>query len=137
MSLTIEVKFYNVPQPQTYTIPWTAGMTIQQAMEACFNQYSVPHAQHPFTFWIQYYGTYNTQFIGYMPIQVNGVQRSDQYIWFVYLNGVQTNNSLDAVPLNPADVIDFRYEAYGAEDEKNNSIYRAMRQADEQRKAVS
>lgn len=134
MSLTIEVKFYNVPNPQTYTIPWTANMKIQQAMESCFNQYSVPHAQHPFTFWIQYYGTYNKQFIGYMPIQINGVQRSDQYIWFVYLNGVKTNNSLDAVSLSPSDTVEFRYEAYGNEDKEAGSVYRAMRQVDQQKK---
>ena len=136
MSLTIEVKFYNVPNPQTYTIPWNANMNIQLAMEACFNQYSVPHAQHPFTFWIQYYGTYNTLFIGYMPIQINGVQRSDQYIWFVYLNGVKTNNSLDAVSLNPSDTVEFRYEAYGNEDKETGSVYKAMRQADLAKKMI-
>lgn len=37
MSLTIEVKFEGVPNPVTYTIPWSAGLKIQGAMEQCFN----------------------------------------------------------------------------------------------------
>jgi hypothetical protein len=126
MSLTIEVNFYDVPTPVNYTIPWSANLTIQAAMEACFNQYSVPHAQHPFTFWIQYYGTYNSQYVGYMPITINGRQRSDQYIWFVYLNKAKTNNSLDAVTLNPGDLVEFRYESYDASKEAVNSIYKTI-----------
>lgn len=126
MSLTIEVKFYDIPTPQTYTIPWTANMHIQDAMEKCFNQYSVPHSQHPFTFWIQYYGTYNTKFLGYMPIEINGRRKSDPYIWFVYLNDAKTNNSLDAATLNPGDKIEFKFEMYSANDESEGSIYKAM-----------
>jgi|GEM_PF-4418610 len=126
MSLTIEVKFYDVPQPINYTIPWSANLTIQASMEACYNIYSVPHTQHEFTFNIQYYGTYNQQLIGYMPVAINNRPRAGQYIWFVYLNGVKTNNSLDSVMLNPGDVIEFRYESYVDEMEAANSIYKAI-----------
>jgi hypothetical protein len=130
MSLTIQVQFYDVPQPVTYTIPWSPSMTIQAAMEACFNQYSGPHSQQPFTFWIQYYGTYNTQFIGYMPISINGRHKAAQYIWFVYLNNVVANNSLDAVTLNPGDSVAFKYQPFASSNIAAGSIYHAMIQAD-------
>lgn len=133
MSLTIEVKFYDVPDPQTYTIPWSASMNIQDAMEKCFNQYSAPHAKHPFTFWIQYYGTYNSQFLGYMPIEINGRRRSGPYIWYVYLNGDKTNNSLDATTLEAGDVIEFKFETYSAAQENDDSIYKAMANIHEDR----
>ncbi len=126
MSLIIQVEFYDVPQPVNYTIPWSAGMTIQAAMEACFDQYSGPHSQQPFTFQIQYYGTYGGQLIGYMPVSINGRMRADQYIWFVYLNGVATNNSLDAISLSPGDDIAFKYETFAASKEKQGSIQLAI-----------
>lgn len=111
-SLTIEVKFYDDPNIQTYNIPWSAGLTIQSAMESCFNEYSGPHSQSPFTFVIQFYGTYGGTLLGYMTVAVNNRFRSDPYVWFVYLNGTLTNNSLDATPLNPSDVVEFKYEQY-------------------------
>ncbi len=128
MSLTIQVEFYDVPTPVNYTIPWSANMTIQAAMEACFDQNSGPHTQQPFTFQIQYYGTYNQQLIGYMPVSINGRVRANQYIWFVYLNGVATNNSLDAVPLNPGDDVAFKYEAFAESEAKEGSIHLAIHQ---------
>lgn len=111
-SLTIEVKFYDDPKIYTYDIPWSSGLTIQSAMEGCFNQYSGPHSQSPFTFVIQYYGTYSGTFLGYMTIAVNNRYRSDPYLWFVYLNGTLTNNSLDASALNPGDVVEFKFQQY-------------------------
>lgn len=129
MSLTIEVKFSDVPKPVTYTISWSPDLTIQKAMQLCFDKYDTPHAQHPFTFWIQYYGTYNTIYIGYMPIEINGKRRVDNYVWFVYLNGRKTKNSLDASTLNPDDKIEFKYETIGSAEEEN-AIYTAMLEAD-------
>lgn len=111
-SLTIEVKFYDDPNVHTYNIPWTAGLTIQSAMEACYNEYSGPHSQSPFTFVIQYYGTYSGTLLGYMTIAVNNRYRSDPYLWFVYLNGTLTNNSLDGSTLNPGDVVEFKFQQY-------------------------
>jgi hypothetical protein len=127
MSITIKVESFDVTEPLNYpSIPWSENMTIQGAMEACYNLYTLPGAVNPFTFLIQYYGTYNQQFIGYMPTAINSRQRSDQYIWFVYLNNVKTNNSLDAATLNPDDLIEFRYESYDEANESTDSIYKAM-----------
>lgn len=125
-SLTIEVKFYDDPNIHTYDIPWTANLNIQGAMEACYNQYSGPHSQSPFTFVVQYFGTYNGTFLGYMTVAVNGRFRSDPYLWFVYLNNVLTNNSLDAVPLNPGDVVEFKFEQY-SDSLHGNTHYALMR----------
>lgn len=134
MSLTIEVKFHDVPQPVNYTIPWAPGLTIQAAMEACFNEYSVPHAQHPFTFCIQYYGTYSSQYIGYVPVAINGKQRADDYIWFVYVNGTKTNSSLDAVTLNPGDKVEFKYASFDGTTETSGSIYKIIQQINQSKK---
>lgn len=110
-SFTIEVKFYNSPNIITYNIPWSPGLYIQSAMEACYNTTPGPGTP-PFTFQIQYYGTYDKKFIGYMVVAVNGTFRAAGYIWYVYLNNVKTNNSLNAIPLNPGDVIEFKFETY-------------------------
>jgi hypothetical protein len=127
-SFTIEVKFDTDPV-LTYNVPWSSGLLIQSAMEACYN-YSTG-SQHPFTFELQYYGTYNTKFLGYMAVAINGTYRAAGYLWYVYLNGVKTNNSLDAVPLNPGDVVEFKYETYSvAETEQEGSYYHTLLMAE-------
>lgn len=108
-SLTIEVKFYSSSATLSYNIPWSPSLYIQQAMEAGYD--SVPNGGGtPFTFGLQYYGTYDGTFLGYMAIAVNAVFRSGGYIWYAYLNGNLTNNSLDGVALNPGDLIEFKYD---------------------------
>jgi hypothetical protein len=120
-SFTIGVKLYSHPV-QTYNVPWSAGLNIQNAMEACYNYNAGPG--NPFTYQLQYYGTYNTLFLGYMAVAINGTYRAGGYIWYVYLNGTKTNNSLDAVPLSPDDVVEFKYETYSeAEAEPLGSFY--------------
>ena len=130
MSLTVKVKFENVPNPATYNIPWTRDLNIKSVMEQCYDTYTVPHAQHPFTFWIQYYGTYNGTQIGYVAIEINGKRKAGNYIWFIYVNGTKINNSLDHNILNPKDVIEFKYETYSSANEEKDSIYTAIMQAD-------
>jgi hypothetical protein len=125
-SLTIEVKFYNSNNVLTYTIPWSANLYIRGAMEACYDS-SPSGGGAPFTFGLQYYGTYNHQFLGYMAIAVNGTVRSAGYIWFVYLNGQKTNNSLDAVALNPNDTVEFKYDTIAlAAEEAPGSYYHTL-----------
>ncbi|MES2689756.1 MAG: hypothetical protein V4658_05095, partial [Bacteroidota bacterium] len=104
MSLTIEVKYYDSPKVITYDLNWAPGMNIQNAMEGCYNQYTVPHSQSTFTFLLQYSGTYNAVYIGYMVVAINDRQRSGRYIWNVYLNGAVINNGL-VDELEPGDLI--------------------------------
>jgi hypothetical protein len=61
-----------------------------------------------------------------MPTSINERQRSGPYIWFVYLNKIKTNNSLDAVRLNPGDLVEFRYESYDETKEAAGSIYKTI-----------
>jgi hypothetical protein len=112
MSLTIEVKYYDSPNVVTYDFSWSPGMNIQNALEACYNQYTVPHSQTPFMFILQYSGTYDNVYIGYMIVAINERQRSGWYIWNVYVNGAVINNGLDSYILQPDDLIELKYESY-------------------------
>jgi len=123
MSFTIEVKHFDSPNVVTYTIPWSANLTIRDAMQKCHDNPS----EHPFTFWVQYYGTYNQTFLGYMTVEINSRRRGGPYFWAVYLNGVLTNNSLAAGPLQPNDVIEFKYEQYSSKLHANTVYEMAMK----------
>lgn len=121
MSLTVEVKHFDDPHVVTYNIPWSADLTIQKAMEQCYNTKTPPL----FTFWVQYYGTFNKTFIGYMTVEINGRRRGGGYIWTVYLNNNLTNGGLDAQNLNPGDVVEFKYEPYSPSIHAN-TVYEKM-----------
>ena len=90
---------------ETTTVAWSAGMNVQDALEAAHN------AAPKLTFNLQYFGsTY-----GYMVVMINGTYDSfpaaegPAYFWDLYVNGVWSQHGIDGTILNDGDVVSFTF----------------------------
>src|SRR5438477_6681505 len=90
----------------TMTIPFTAGMNAQQAMEAAFDSKKNPTE---FTYALQYFGAK----LGYLVIMINETYESfissshPFYFWEFLVNGQPAQSGIDNTKLSAGDVIGF------------------------------
>jgi hypothetical protein len=93
------------------SVPWVAGMSAQQAMEAAFN--ALNNSQ-TFTYALQYYGSQ----LGYLVMMINETYDSfvssaaPFFYWEFLLNGAPAQQGIDSTKLHPGDAIAFNFEAY-------------------------
>lgn len=86
-------------------IPYTDSMNVQAALEAA---YSLGYL----SFWIEYYGTYNDQYLGYFVTHMDGTSQQGTNYWILYINNVLATEGIDETLLNDGDQIAFNYEPY-------------------------
>lgn len=92
-------------------VPWAAGMTAHQALEAAFNYQGT---QGAFTYGIQYYGSQ----WGYLVFMIDEtydtyMSASDPFFyWHFYVNGIASPTGIDQTKLNAGDVVQFAFEMY-------------------------
>jgi hypothetical protein len=97
------------------SVPWTAGMNAQQALEKIWDAF---HSEAKFTYALQYFGSQ----MGYQVVMINGTyatfpnrheQESQPYFfWEFTLNGVPAAAGIDKTMLRPGDTISFALQAY-------------------------
>lgn len=95
----------------TAAVPWTQGMTAQQALEAAYDQI---RSSTTFTYALQFYGTQ----LGYLVVMINETYDSfissaaPFYYWQFLLNGQPVNKGIDNTVLKANDVVKFTFEMY-------------------------
>jgi len=93
-------------------IPYTNQMNVQNAIEKAYDIYTNPPNIPPLSFAIEYYGTYNGSYLGYMVTQLDGTAQQGSMYWALYINGVVAANGIDETILNDGDQISFQYQSY-------------------------
>lgn len=93
-------------------IPWTQGMNVQSALEAAYNLSVNPPTPSPLSFWVEYFGSSNGTYLGYIVTMVDGVSQMGDMYWFLYVNQVAAVNGIDSTTLNAGDHVQFKYEQY-------------------------
>lgn len=96
-------------------VPWTQGMNVQSVLEAAYNLSVNPPTPSPLSYWIEYYGTINSVYLGYAVTMMDGTSQQGNYYWFLYINNVTATTGIDNTTVNAGDQILFKYEAYSAQ----------------------
>lgn len=93
-------------------IPWTQGMNVQMVLEAAYNLYQNPPTPSPLSYWIEYFGTVNSLYLGYYMTMIDGTSQMGNNYWFFYINQVVGLKGIDDTIVDAGDQISFKYEAY-------------------------
>lgn len=108
MSSNVGVEVVGGPSVQ---VPWTQGMTAQDALEAAYDQIN---SSATFTYALQFYGSE----LGYLVLMINETYDSfissaePFYYWEFLINGLAAAQGIDNTVLSPGDVISFAFEQY-------------------------
>jgi hypothetical protein len=106
MSVSMIISIYGTKERQIDNIPWTQGMSGQDAMERAY------HGGDGYSFALQYFG----QALGYEVIAIDAVgsqSGSDLYLfWEFSLNGKIASQGIDETILNDGDSMGWNYTAY-------------------------
>lgn len=108
MSGYVSVEVVGGPTAQ---VPWTPGMTAQEAIEAAYNQIN---SSATFTYALQFYGSQ----LGYLVMMIN--ETYDSFIssaepffyWEFLVNGQPATNGIDNTILSSGDAISFSFVQY-------------------------
>lgn len=93
------------------TVPWTANMTAQDAIEAAWN--AINNSQR-FTYGLQYFGSS----LGYLVFMINNTYDTSlgssqpYFFWEFLVNGIAQNLGIDFTTLNAGDAVDFSFVQY-------------------------
>jgi hypothetical protein len=102
-------------------IPWTSGMTAQDAIEGAYNQIN---STATFTYALQYYGSK----LGYLVLMINETYDSfissaePFYYWEFFVNNVPAAQGIDNTTLSEGDVVRFSYERYIPDKHKGSLL---------------
>ncbi|HYR21480.1 MAG TPA: DUF4430 domain-containing protein [Chthoniobacterales bacterium] len=95
----------------TVSIPFSAGMNAQQAIEGAYDSLN---KQSEFTYGLQYFGAR----LGYLVVMINETYESfissahPFYFWEFFVNGQPAKAGIDQTNLNADDVIAFELKTY-------------------------
>jgi hypothetical protein len=93
-------------------IPYTSQMNVQKALEAAYNIYINPPTIPPLSFWVEFFGSYNGVYLGYMVTQLDGTTQQGSMYWMLYINNVVATGGIDETILSDGDEIEFNYQTY-------------------------
>jgi hypothetical protein len=102
-------------------IPWTSGMTAQDAIEAAYNKIN---SSATFTYALQYYGPD----LGYLVLMINETYDSfissaePFYYWEFVVNNVPAGKGIDNTTLSEGDVVRFSFERYIPDKHKGSLL---------------
>jgi hypothetical protein len=115
MAVRIDIVGSPAPVPSIW-VPWTGTMNVQQLMEAAYNQVQ-PRSPAGFTFALQYFGTFQSQPLGYLAVMVDGAyDLPDQRVfWALKVNGRYATRGIDYTVVVDGDVVTLSNEVYDAE----------------------
>jgi Domain of unknown function (DUF4430) len=124
MSITISIENSPAPVPQV-TVPWTAGMNVQQALEAAYDQVEQTKPGG-FRFGLEFYGTLQDPPLGYMLVMVDGVSdEPDQgTFWELLVNDQPAAEGIDSTILDDGDHVTLRNEVYVEETHQGTRLGR-------------
>lgn len=108
MSGSVSVEVVGSP---TVRVPWTQGMTAQDAIEAAYDQIN---SSATFTYALQFYGAQ----LGYLVMMIN--ETYDSFIssaepffyWEFFVNDQPATKGIDNTILSAGDAIKFSFEQY-------------------------
>lgn len=92
-------------------VPWKAGMTAQDALEAAYNQIN---SSATFSYALQFYGSQ----LGYLVLMINETYDSfissaePFYYWEFLVNDVPATKGIDHTVLSDGDAVKFSFEQY-------------------------
>lgn len=93
-------------------IPYVSGMNVQAALEAGYNLYVNPPSIPPLSFWIEFFGTYQGSYLGYLVTMMDGTAQQGTMYWMLYVNNTVATGGIDQTIVNDGDEIEFKYESY-------------------------
>lgn len=102
-------------------IPWKAGMTAQDALEAAYDQIN---SSATFTYALQFYGSQ----LGYLVPMINETYDSfissaePFYYWEFFVNNVPATKGIDNTILSNRDVVTFSFERFTPEKHKGSLL---------------
>lgn len=107
-----------------FTVGWTQGMTVQQAMEAVFNQTA---STGLFTYALAYAGSAK----GYVVTMINGtvdtplLSYGPFFFWLFSVNGNPGNGNVSGTTLNAGGAVSFVFQQYKGSQASGQSALRA------------
>lgn len=110
MSITMTLTINGSQIGQVNNIPFTAGMNVQQAMEAAYGL----TPGHTYNFSLQYFGTA----LGYEVVTLDsitnqaGSEPNSFLFWALYVNGTLSPTGIDATVLVDGDQIVWDFQRY-------------------------
>lgn len=113
MSITMTLSLNGNEISQVDNIPFTAGMNIQQAMEAAYGL----TPGHSYNFSLQYFGTE----LGYEVVTLDSIANQigsdpNSYLfWALYINGTFSPTGIDSTVLQDGDQIGWDFEGFSPE----------------------
>lgn len=127
MSITISIENSPAPVPQI-TVPWVAGMNVQQALEAAYNQVE-PATPGGFRYGLEFYGTFQAQALGYMVVMVDGVADEPEQgtFWALLVNDAFADRGIDGMMLADGDRVTLRNDVY--EEETHGTTHVGVKRA--------
>lgn len=117
-SQTVSVQVAGGPSA---SVPWTAGMNAQQALEAMWRQL---HDTDTFTYALQYYGSQ----LGYLVFMINETydtfisKAKPFYYWEFLVNGTHSNTGIDSTKLNAGDAVSFAYTSFDPDQQGGTQL---------------
>ncbi len=93
-------------------IPYTAGMNVQQVLETAYNKFINPPAMPPLNYWLDYYGTSNGIYLGYLVTMMDGTAQQGIMYWMLYVNGVIAQQGIDQTIVGDGSTVAFMYQSY-------------------------
>ncbi len=98
-----------------YSVPFSQGITVRQAMEHAFVQEQTPLHPDPFHFTIEYYGYSDIVgfpgYLGYEIASINGLANTGEYYWDLLLNDIIVTTGADTTFPNPGSTVTWQYTA--------------------------
>ena len=124
MSITISIENSPARVPQI-RVPWTAGMNVQQALEAAYDQVEQT-TPGGFRFGLEYYGTFQDAPLGYMLVMVDGVSDEPEQgtFWELLVNDRPATEGIDSTILDDGDRVTLRNEVYVEETHQDTHVGR-------------
>lgn len=95
----------------TASVPWSAGMNAQDALELAFDQIN---STEKFTFSLQFYG----KTLGYLVVMLNEtydtfISSSKPYFyWEFFVNGKPSDTGIDGTKLDAGDAVAFSFVTF-------------------------
>jgi len=118
--MSITLKINNGSTTKTVEdVPYTSNMNAQQALEAAYNTVTIPPAFPLFSYWMDYFGTENDVYLGYLIQSMDGLTAFGSKYWMLYVNGALSNEGIDSTTLSDSDSVEFKYQQYSQQEHEN------------------
>jgi hypothetical protein len=120
---TVSVMVVGAP---AITVPYTAGMNAQQALEGAYNAVGNPQQ---FDYALQYFGSN----FGYLVVMLNDTYESFKsssqpfYFWEFLVNGQVATSGIDNTTLNSGDAVAFELQVFSQQTAKASTLHAKYR----------